>query len=385
MFSQEEVQHAIAIRHDLHAHPELRYEEHRTADIVATELEGLGYEVQRGVAKTGVVALLHGAQEGPCIAFRADMDALPIAEKTGLAYASKHQGKMHACGHDGHTATLLLAARYFAKHKDAFKGTIKLLFQPAEEGGNGAELMVKEGVLENPRVEAIFGYHNRPGYPAKQILLRPNSAMGSNDSYELTIYGKAGHSAMPHLAIDPIYIGANIVQQTQGLVGRGKSPLKHGVITVSTFHAGTASNIIPETAKLTINIRSDSAETRQQLSGRIEALIKANCEVFGAKYHLEHINHMPALINPPEQVNEVQQALNKYLPEHDVVTLDYMPTMGAEDFSFYLEKVPGCFLFVGLGEDVPYLHNEMYNFNDEILDTAASAFVAIAKHYLAID
>lgn len=384
MFSQEDIQHAINIRQDLHAHPELRYEEHRTANIVAAELENLGYEVQRGIAKTGVVALLQSTQEGPCIAFRADMDALPIREKTGLPYASKHEGKMHACGHDGHTAALLLAARYFAKHRTSFKGAIKLIFQPAEEGGNGADLMVKEGVLENPQVEAIFGYHNRPGYPVNQILLRPNSAMGGNDSYELTIYGKAGHSAMPHLAIDPIYIGANIVQQAQGLVGRGKSPLKHGVITVSTFHAGTASNVISETAKLTINIRSDSAETRQQLSGRIEALIKGNCEAFGAKYQLEHINHMPPLVNPPEQVDEVLQALNKYMPEQDVVKLDYMPTMGAEDFSFYLEHVPGCFLFVGLGEDVPYLHNEMYNFNDEILDTAASAFVAIAKHYLAI-
>ncbi|MDO5667946.1 MAG: amidohydrolase [Alcaligenaceae bacterium] len=384
MFSQEEIQQAITIRQDLHAHPELRYEEHRTAAIVQVELERLGYEVQSGIAKTGVVALLRGSQEGPCIAFRADMDALPIAEKTGLPYASKHEGKMHACGHDGHTATLLLAARYFAKHRDSFKGTIKLIFQPAEEGGNGADLMVKEGVLDNPRVEAIFGYHNRPGYPAKQILLRPNSAMGGNDSYELTIYGKAGHSAMPHLAIDPIYIGANIVQQTQGLVGRGKSPLKHGVITVSTFHAGTASNVIPETAKLTINIRSDSAETREQLSGRIEALVKANCEAFGAAYHLAHINYMPPLVNPPQQVEEVLKALNTHLPEYDVLKLDYMPTMGAEDFAFYLEQVPGCFLFVGVGEDVPYLHNEMYNFNDEILATAAAAFVAIAKQYLAI-
>ncbi|NOL48694.1 M20 metallopeptidase family protein [Pelistega europaea] len=384
MFTQEEIQYAIHLRHDIHQHPELKYEENRTSKLVEKELRMLGFQVQTGIAGTGVVGLLQSDIPGPCIAFRADMDALPILEKTGLEYASQHDGKMHACGHDGHTATLLLAARWLANHRAELKGTIKLIFQPAEEGGNGAEKMVKEGVLDNPRVEAIFGYHNRPGFPAKLVFVKPNSAMGGNDTFDVTIKGKAGHSAMPSLAIDPIYVAANIVQQTQGLVGRSKSPLKHGVITVSQFHAGSADNIIPEQANIVINIRSDSPESREQLAGRLENLIKGNCLAFGAEYSMVAKHSVPPLCNPPAYADVVLEATKKVMPDHPLQRLDYMPTMGAEDFAFYLEQVPGCFFFVGNGEDCAYLHNEKYNFNDEILSTAAGVFVGLAKHYCGI-
>jgi len=378
MFTQDEIQYITDLRQDIHANPELKYEENRTSEIVRKELESLGYQVISGVAKTGVVGVLETNKPGPCIAFRADMDALPILENTGLSYASNHQGKMHACGHDGHTATLLLAARWLARNKEQLIGTIKLLFQPAEEGGNGADKMVQEGVLETPKVDAIFGYHNRPGFPSNLVFVKPNSAMGGNDTFDVTIKGKAGHSAMPHLAIDPIYIAANIVQQTQGLVGRSKSPLKHGVITVSKFHAGTADNIIPAEAELTINIRSDSPESREQLAGHIENLIKGNCLAFGADYSIDHKHNVPPLCNPPAYADFVLEVAKEILPNHDIEKLDYMPTMGAEDFAFYLEHVPGCFFFVGNGVDCAYLHNEKYNFNDDILSTAASVFVGIA-------
>ncbi len=384
MFTKEEIEYVTQLRRDIHQHPELKYEESRTSEIVRQVLENLGYQVQTGIAGTGVVGLLEGKQPGPCIAFRADMDALPILEKTGLSYASKHEGKMHACGHDGHTATLLLAAHWLARHKESLHGTIKLIFQPAEEGGNGAEKMVQEGVLENPKVEAIFGYHNRPGFASNLIFVKPNSAMGGNDTFDVVIKGKAGHSAMPHLANDPIYIAANIVQQTQGLVGRSKSPLKHGVITVSKFHAGSADNVIPETAELTINIRSDSPESREQLAGRLENIVKGNCLAFGAEYTMTAKHSVPPLCNPPAYADVVLEAARKVMPNHAIEKLDYMPTMGAEDFAFYLEKVPGCFFFIGNGTDCAYLHNEKYNFNDDILSTAAGVFVGLAQHYCGI-
>lgn len=378
MFNDRQLETITELRRDLHRHPELKFEETRTADIVAEHLQKLGYKVTKNIAQTGVMGELDTGRGGPVIAFRADMDALPIHEANTFAHGSRNAGLMHACGHDGHTAALLLAAETIMAQRDSLSGHLKLIFQPAEEGGNGAARMIEEGVLDNPRVSAIFGYHNRPGFPAGQVFVKPGPAMGGNDTFRLKISGRSGHAAMPHLAVDPIYVGASIVQQLQGLVGRHKSPLEAGVITVAAFHAGDAANVIPGDAELVVNIRSDRPSSRDALVGKLEALVNGVCAAHGATFSLEHEHQIPPLVNDvfwAERVLELSRACEV---SNDIQQLDYMPTMGAEDFAFYLQEVPGCFFFVGNG-DSAYLHNEHYDFNDHILPIAGGVFVALAK------
>ncbi|MDW0358894.1 M20 metallopeptidase family protein [Vreelandella venusta] len=381
MFSDKQVGEATALRHRLHQHPELKFQENNTAALVAERLKALGYHVTEGIATTGVMAELATGREGPVIAFRADMDALPIEEVNTFEHRSQRQGLMHACGHDGHTATLLLAAEAIMAQRDELCGHIKLLFQPGEEGGNGADIMVKAGVLENPKVDAIFGYHNRPGFPTGQLFVKPGPAMGGNDTYKITIEGISGHAAMPHLAVDPIYVGASLIQQLQGLVGRHKSPLEAGVITVAAFHAGDAANVIPGQAELLVNIRSDRPSSRDALAGKLEQVTAGVCAAHSAQFHLEHLHQVPPLVNDSAWSERVLTIANKYAVSHDIQQLDYMPTMGAEDFAFYLQEVPGCFFFVGNG-DSAYLHNEHYDFNDAVLPVAGGMFVALAKELL---
>ncbi|MGP5712674.1 M20 metallopeptidase family protein [Vreelandella alkaliphila] len=381
MFSDKQVGEATALRHRLHQHPELKFQENNTAALVAERLRALGYCVTEGIATTGVMAELATGREGPVIAFRADMDALPIEEINTFEHRSQRQGLMHACGHDGHTATLLLAAEAIMALRDELCGHIKLLFQPGEEGGNGADIMVKAGVLENPKVDAIFGYHNRPGFPAGQLFVKPGPAMGGNDTYKVTIEGTSGHAAMPHLAVDPIYVGASLIQQLQGLVSRHKSPLEAGVITVAAFHAGDAANVIPGQAELLVNIRSDRPSSREALAGKLEQVTAGVCAAHSAQFHLEHLHQVPPLVNDSAWSERVLTIANKHAVSHDIQQLDYMPTMGAEDFAFYLQEVPGCFFFVGNG-DSAYLHNEHYDFNDAVLPVAGGMFVALAKELL---
>ncbi|WKD27980.1 amidohydrolase [Halomonas sp. KG2] len=381
MFSDKQVGEATALRHRLHQQPELKFQENNTAALVAERLRALGYRVTEGIATTGVMAELATGREGPVIAFRADMDALPIEEANTFEHRSQRQGLMHACGHDGHTATLLLAAEAIMALRDELCGHIKLLFQPGEEGGNGADIMVKAGVLENPKVDAIFGYHNRPGFPAGQLFVKPGPAMGGNDTYKITIEGISGHAAMPHLAVDPIYVGASLIQQLQGLVGRHKSPLEAGVITVAAFHAGDAANVIPGQAELLVNIRSDRPSSREALAGKLEQVTAGVCAAHSAQFHLEHLHQVPPLVNDPKWSERVLTIANRHAVSHDIQQLDYMPTMGAEDFAFYLQEVPGCFFFVGNG-DSAYLHNEHYDFNDAVLPVAGGMFVALAKELL---
>ncbi|MDX1713783.1 M20 metallopeptidase family protein [Vreelandella venusta] len=381
MFSDKQVGEATALRHRLHQHPELKFQENNTAALVAERLKALGYHVTEGIATTGVMAELATGREGPVIAFRADMDALPIEEVNTFEHRSQRQGLMHACGHDGHTATLLLAAEAIMAQRDELCGHIKLLFQPGEEGGNGADIMVKAGVLENPKVDAIFGYHNRPGFPTGQLFVKPGPAMGGNDTYKVTIEGTSGHAAMPHLAVDPIYVGASLIQQLQGLVSRHKSPLEAGVITVAAFHAGDAANVIPGQAELLVNIRSDRPSSRDALAGKLEQVTAGVCAAHSAQFHLEHLHQVPPLVNDSAWSERVLTIANKYAVSHDIQQLDYMPTMGAEDFAFYLQEVPGCFFFVGNG-DSAYLHNEHYDFNDAVLPVAGGMFVALAKELL---
>lgn len=381
MFSDKQVGEATALRHRLHQQPELKFQENNTAALVAERLRALGYRVTEGIATTGVMAELATGREGPVIAFRADMDALPIEEANTFEHRSQRQGLMHACGHDGHTATLLLAAEAIMALRDELCGHIKLLFQPGEEGGNGADIMVKAGVLENPKVDAIFGYHNRPGFPTGQLFVKPGPAMGGNDTYKITIEGISGHAAMPHLAVDPIYVGASLIQQLQGLVGRHKSPLEAGVITVAAFHAGDAANVIPGQAELLVNIRSDRPSSREALAGKLEQVTAGVCAAHSAQFHLEHLHQVPPLVNDPKWSERVLTIANRHAVSHDIQQLDYMPTMGAEDFAFYLQEVPGCFFFVGNG-DSAYLHNEHYDFNDAVLPVAGGMFVALAKELL---
>ncbi|MDP3536300.1 MAG: amidohydrolase [Halomonas sp.] len=381
MFSDKQIGAATALRHKLHQHPELKFQEDGTAALVAERLRALGYRVTEGIATTGVMAELDTGREGPVIAFRADMDALPVKEANTFAHRSQQEGLMHACGHDGHTATLLLAAEAIMALRDELCGHIKLLFQPGEEGGNGADIMVKEGVLDNPKVDAIFGYHNRPGFPAGQLFVKPGPAMGGNDTYKVTITGVSGHAAMPHLAVDPIYVGASLVQQLQGLVGRHKSPLEAGVITVAAFHAGDAANVISGQAELLVNIRSDRPSSREALAGKLEQVTAGVCAAHGAQFHLEHLHQVPPLVNDTEWSERLLAIASEHQVSTDIQRLDYMPTMGAEDFAFYLQEVPGCFFFVGNG-DSAYLHNEHYDFNDAVLPVAGGMFVALAKGLL---
>ena len=381
VFSKQQLEEAAELRHTLHQNPELKFEENNTARMVAQHLLELGYQVTEGIASTGVMGELDTGREGPVIAFRADMDALPITEANTFAHRSLRDGLMHACGHDGHTATLLLAAEAIMALRHEMCGHIKLLFQPAEEGGNGADLMVKAGVLQNPKVDAIFGYHNRPGFPIGQLFVKPGSAMGGNDTYKVTIKGVSGHAAMPHLAVDPIYVGSSLVQQLQGLVSRHKSPLEAGVITVASFHAGDAANVIPGQAELLVNIRSDRPSSRDALAGKLEQVTQGVCAAHGAQFQIEHLHEIPPLVNNQEWSERLLVIANEYVVSTDIQQLDYMPTMGAEDFSFYLQEVPGCFFFVGNG-DSAYLHNERYDFNDQILPVAGGMFVALAKGLL---
>ncbi|KSW22064.1 MULTISPECIES: amidohydrolase [unclassified Pseudomonas] len=380
VFTGEAIAEATAIRQQLHSHPELKYEEHATADLVAAFLRRHGYEVRTGVAGTGVVALLDTGRPGPTIGLRADMDALPILEDTELPYASRTPGKMHACGHDGHTASLLLAAGRLARHHDHLCGRIKLLFQPAEEGGLGAERMIEEGALEG--VEAIFGYHNRPGYPLGRVFAKAGPSMGGSSLYEVTISGKGGHASRPDLAIDPIFVGAAVVQALQGVVGRRLSPLESGVVTVTQFHGGNSQNVIPGQATLMINTRDGSPAAAAVIDETLRRVVAQVCQAHGASAELVRTMRIPALVNDAAETALVVETAIDALGADKAGYMHQLPTMGAEDFAFYLEKVPGCYFFVGNGEDGAYLHHPHYDYRDEILPVAAGMFVAIAERRL---
>ena len=380
MFDKQDIAQAVTLRRFFHAHPELKFEEHQTAAKVAEVLRELGYDVTEGVAGTGVIGMLDTGRPGKTVALRADMDALPILEQTGAEYTSSKPGLMHACGHDGHTATLLLAAMQIAKRRDTLNGRVKLVFQPGEEGGLGADKMVKAGVLDG--VDAIFGYHNRPGFPAGRVFVKANAAMGGCDQFELSLFGRSGHAARPDQSVDPIYIGTLVVQALQGIVARQVSPLEAGVVTVAQFNAGTAGNVIPAKAELVINSRNSSPRVRDIIVQQIDAVIAGICQAYGATYELRNVLSIPAVMNDPQQSRFVVDAAAKRFPAGQVETIDFMPTIGSEDFAFFLEKTPGCFFFVGIGEDKPYLHNADYDFNDDILPVAAGTFVAIVEDML---
>ncbi|HZS81520.1 MAG TPA: M20 aminoacylase family protein [Stellaceae bacterium] len=371
-----------AWRRDIHAHPETAFEEHRTAEFVAKRLAEFGIEVHRGLAGTGVVGTLKGAAAGNrAIALRADMDALHIHEKNGFDHASQHRGKMHACGHDGHTTMLLGAARYLAETRN-FAGTVHFIFQPAEENEGGGRKMIEDGLFEQFPVESVFGMHNWPGLPVGQFAVRPGPMMACSDSFELIVTGKGAHAAMPHLGIDPIVIAAQIVTAFQTIVARNSHPLESAVVTVTQIHAGDAWNIIPQEVMMRGTTRAFKAEVQDLIESRMRSIAENICAAYGAKLNFRYIRRYPPTVNTPAETELAAEVLEEVVgPEN--VRRDLLPSMGAEDFAFLLQKKPGSYIWIGNGENREFLHHPNYDFNDEILPLGATYWARLVERVLA--
>ncbi|MDH5538127.1 MAG: M20 family metallopeptidase [Rhizobacter sp.] len=372
----------IELRHQIHQHPELAYEEHATSDLVAARLEAWGYAVHRGLGGTGVVGQLKSGDGAKCIGIRADMDALPIAEDTGLPYASRHAGKMHACGHDGHTATLLAAARHLARTR-RFDGTLNLIFQPAEEGAGGAKRMIDEGLFKRFPCDAVFALHNAPGQAVGTLAFRSGAALASADKVSITIKGKGGHAAMPQRSHDPIVAGSAIVMALQTIVSRNIDPLDTAVITVGVFQSGVANNVIPATARLELSVRSLDREVRLKLKERIREVAMLQAQSFGVSADVDWQDGYPVLVNTVEETHFAAQVALELLGA-DKVVIDAPPVTGSEDFAFMLEHRPGCYLLLGNGdgEGSCMVHNPGYDFNDKAMATGAAYWSLLAERFL---
>ena len=374
----------VAIRHDLHAHPELGLEERRTSAFIAKHLESLGYEVTTGLAQTGVVGTLRNGTSGRSIGIRADIDALPILEKTGLDYASKTAGLMHACGHDGHTTMLLGAARALAERRN-FDGTIHLIFQPAEENFGGAKIMMDEGLFEQFPCDAVFALHNEPGLPFGQFALREGPIMAAVDEARITVHGRGGHGAEPQETADPIVCGASIVMALQSIVSRNIHPMDPTVVTVGAFHAGSASNIIPERAEIVVGIRSFEPDVRDELERRIRMIAEAQATSFGMRATVDYQRSYDATINHKAETDFVRDLAVRFAGADKVVDLA-RPFMGSEDFAYMLKEKPGTYFFLGskVSDDDKPLHHPAYNFNDDLLPIGAAFWTELAEAYLPV-
>ena len=374
----------VTLRRDLHAEPELAFAEHRTAALVAAKLETWGYEVERGVGGTGVVGRLVRGGGSHRLGLRADMDALPIAEATGAAWASRRPGLMHACGHDGHTAMLLAAARRLAQ--DArFSGTLNLIFQPAEEGGGGALRMMQDGLFDRYPCDAIFAMHNMPGLPQGHLVFRAGAAMASSDYASITLTGVGGHGAMPHKATDPIVAAASIVMALQTIVSRNVDPQAMAVVTVGALHAGQANNVIPASATLELSVRALDRDVRVTLEQRIKALVAAQAESFGVQADVQWRAGYAVLVNWPQETEFARQ-IGLALRGAAGVTLQGPALPGSEDFAFMLERVPGSYLLIGNGDGASpgacMVHNPGYDFNDDNIAIGAAYWTLLAETYL---
>ncbi|WP_420801058.1 M20 aminoacylase family protein [Pseudomonas chlororaphis] len=368
------------VRQDIHAHPELGFEENRTAALVARSLEEWGYQVHSGIGKTGVVAVLRNGSSPRRLGLRADMDALPIIENSGVAYSSRHSGCMHACGHDGHTAMLLGAARYLAATRQ-FDGTLTLIFQPAEEGQGGAEAMLADGLLERFPCDALFGMHNMPGLPAGHLGFRQGPMMASQDLLTVTLEGVGGHGSMPHLTVDPLVAAASVVMALQTVVARNIDAQEAAVVTVGALQAGEAANVIPQQALLRLSLRALNAPVREQMLERVKAIIHTQAQSFGCSASIEHRPAYPVLVNSPEQTEFARQVGVALLGEQ-AVDGNTRKLMGSEDFAWMLQRCPGSYLFIGNGLSRPMVHNPGYDFNDDILLTGAAYWAALAESWL---
>ena len=377
----------ISLRRDIHRHPELAFEEHRTAALVADKLEGWGYAVERGIGGTGVVGTLVRGTRKKRLGIRADMDALPIDEASGAEWSSVNSGVMHACGHDGHTAMLLAAARHLAE-QGKFDGTLHLIFQPAEEGGGGALRMMADGLFERFPCDAVFAMHNMPGIEQGRLVLREGAAMASSDYATITLAGIGGHGAMPHRTADPIVAAASIVMALQTIVSRNVDPLHAAVVTVGALHAGKANNVIPASATLELSVRALDREVRATLERRIKALVAAQAESFGVTARIDWRAGYSVLVNTPTETAFARDVATE-LVGADSVTLQGPPLTGSEDFAFMLERVPGSYVLIGngAGEDggagACMVHNPGYDFNDRNIGIGSAYWVLLAERFLA--
>ncbi|WP_382160644.1 M20 aminoacylase family protein [Hydrogenophaga sp. ANAO-22] len=377
----------VALRHQIHAHPELAYEEFATSDLVAARLAEWGYEVHRGLAGTGVVGTLRRGQGTRRLGIRADMDALPIQETTGLPYASTVAGKMHACGHDGHTAILLAAARCLAQ-EGGFDGTLNLIFQPAEEGLGGARRMVEEGLFERFPCDAVYALHNMPGFPVGQFGFKEGPFMASSDSVMVTVHGQGGHGSSPHLAADPVVAAAHIIVALQTIVSRNVDPREMAVISVGAIHGGDAPNVIPGSVQMRLTVRAYRPEIRAMLRERITALVQAQAATLGVRAEVDYHWRYPALVNHVESTRFAREVARDWLGDEGLLP-ELQPLTGSEDFSFMLEHCPGSYLIVGNGVGEHHgsggcmVHNPGYDFNDAMLPIAASYWVQLARRFLA--
>ncbi|UQS17717.1 M20 aminoacylase family protein [Pseudomonas sp. HS6] len=375
----------IALRQHIHAFPELSFEEFATADLVAGKLSEWGYEVHRGLGGTGVVGLLRQGSGGKMIGLRADMDALPIIEQTGLSYSSRHEGVMHACGHDGHTAMLLAAARYLAESRN-FDGSLVVIFQPAEEGDGGAQRMLDDGLFELFPCDAVFAMHNMPGLPVGKLGFLEGPFMASTDTVTIRVDGVGGHGAMPHKAVDPVLAGAAIVMALQSIVSRTVDPLDTAVVTVGAFHAGIAANVIPDHAELQLSVRALKASVRDELIERITRIAQAQASSFGARatVDVDEAQRFPALFNDEAKTAFARQVAVDWVGEEGLIP-NMKPLTGSEDFAVMLQRCPGCYLLIGNGdgEGGCMVHNPGYDFNDDCLATGASYWVRLVEAFLA--
>ncbi len=379
------------IRRDIHAHPELSYQEQRTADVVAQKLTEWGIPIIRGLGVTGVVGVIKRGTSKRAVGLRADMDALPMQEVNTFAHTSQHPGKMHACGHDGHTAMLLGAAHYLAQH-GTFDGTVYVIFQPAEEGGAGAQRMIDDGLFEQCPMEAIFGMHNWPGYPQGTFGVKHGPMMASSNEFEVVINGKGAHAAQPHKGIDPIMVAVQIAQSWQTIVSRNVSPVDSAVLSVTQIHSGSATNVIPDQATLIGTVRTFKTEVLDMIESKMKRIAEHTAEAFGANLTFRFRRNYPALINHPKETVLCAEVLRSIVGEQNVNT-NIEPTMGAEDFAFMLKAKAGCYVFIGNGDGDHRehghglgpcnLHNASYDFNDELLPLGATYWVRLAEHFLA--
>ncbi len=378
------------IRRDLHAHPELCFQEVRTADVVAAKLSEWGIPIHRGLGTTGVVGIVKAGTSDRAIVLRADMDALPMQEFNTFAHASQHPGKMHACGHDGHTAMLLAAAQYFAQNRN-FDGTVYLVFQPAEEGGGGAREMIKEGLFEKFPVQAVFGMHNWPGASVGQFAVSAGPVMASSNEFKITVRGKGGHAALPHNAIDPVPVACQMVQAFQTIISRNKKPVDAGVISVTMIRAGEATNVIPNSCELQGTVRTFTIEVLDMIEQRMREVAQHTAAAFGAQCEFEFVRNYPPTINAAHEADFARGVMASIVGASNVGEQE--PTMGAEDFSYMLQAKPGCYSFIANGDGAHremghgggpcMLHNPSYDFNDELIPLGATYWARLAEAWLA--
>jgi len=378
-----------AIRRDIHAHPELCFEEKRTADVVAAKLTEWGIPIDRGMGTTGVVGIVKAGTSNRAIGLRADMDALPMQEFNSFEHASKHAGKMHACGHDGHVAMLLAAAQHFAKHRN-FDGTVYLIFQPAEEGGGGAREMIKDGLFEKFPMEAVFGMHNWPGTQIGKFAVSPGPVMASSNEFKITVRGKGGHAALPHTGIDPVPVACQMVQAFQTIISRNKKPIDAGVISVTMVHAGEATNVIPDSCEIQGTVRTFTIEVLDLIETRMKQIAENICAAFDTQCEFEFVRNYPPTINHVKEAEFARNVMAGIVGAENVLAQE--PTMGAEDFAYMLQAKPGAYCFIangdgnhraiGHGGGPCMLHNPSYDFNDDLIPLGATYWVQLTEAWL---